>query len=440
MNPLFKKQSRALALGLAFLAPNIAGFLLFTFLPLVSSLFMAFTNWDLRYHNLFNQGSIAFLGLDNFKRLLAHPDFWQYFGNTLFLMIGIPFSIAASLGAALLLHRQPRRNRTRSLGISLAGIVLGVACIGLAMVNGQSLAFAILLGGVFTMLMVGGAFGGGTFYRTLYYLPNFTAGVATYLMWKKMYDPRSGPINAFLQPVLDQLSSLATILPSESPHWLLILFRLGAIGSLFFGGRAVARFFLRERSYPFHTHLKRKVAFRSVALLAVSWSLWQGGSFGRDMLHHAAEGLAAPEWLSDTSWAKPAIMLMSFWAAIGSNNMLLYLAGLSNIPEDLHEAASIDGANAFQQFCHVTWPQLAPITFFIVIMSVISGLQGGFEMARTMTQGGPGGATTTLSYFIYNEGFETGRLGYASAIAWTLFLFVLVATLFNWKFAKTDNA
>jgi multiple sugar transport system permease protein len=69
-------------------------------------------------------------------------------------------------------------------------------------------------------------------------------------------------------------------------------------------------------------------------------------------------------------------------------------------------------------------------------MSVIGGLQGGFEMARTMTKGGPAGSTTTLSYYVYTEGFETGRLGYASAVAWTLFLMVLVATLFNWKFGS----
>ena len=129
-------------------------------------------------------------------------------------------------------------------------------------------------------------------------------------------------------------------------------------------------------------------------------------------------------------------MIMGFWAAIGSNNMLLYLAGLSNIPPELYEAASIDGASPMQRFWQVTWPQLAPVTFFIVIMSMIGGLQGGFEMARTMTQGGPAGSTTTLSYFVYTEGFNTGRLGYASGIAWVLFALVFMVTIFNWKFGN----
>jgi multiple sugar transport system permease protein len=150
----------------------------------------------------------------------------------------------------------------------------------------------------------------------------------------------------------------------------------------------------------------------------------------------AADGLRPPDWLTQYEWAKPAIMIMGFWAAIGSNNMLLYLAGLSNVPVELYEAASIDGAGRFQRFWNVTWPQLAPVTFFIVVMSTIHGLQGGFEMARSMTQGGPAGATTTLSYFIYLEGFDTGRLGYASAVAWTLFALVFCVTLFNWKFGN----
>jgi multiple sugar transport system permease protein len=147
-------------------------------------------------------------------------------------------------------------------------------------------------------------------------------------------------------------------------------------------------------------------------------------------------GLQPPNWLTSYEWAKPALMIMMFWLGVGSRNMLLYLAGLSNVPQDLYEAADIDGASQLQRFWHVTWPQLAPTTFFIVVMSVISGLQGGFDMVRTMTEGGPAGATTTLSYFIYAEGFETGRLGYSSAVAWTMFALILALTLINWKFGN----
>jgi len=152
----------------------------------------------------------------------------------------------------------------------------------------------------------------------------------------------------------------------------------------------------------------------------------------------AATGIEPPNWLGSYAWAKPALMLMALWAAIGSNSMILYLAGLSNIPPELYEAADMDGASAMQRFWHITWPQLAPITFFISVMGVINGLQGGFEMARTMTLGGPAGSTTTLSYFIFTQGFETGRLGYASAIAWVLFGLVFIFSLLNFRFGNRD--
>jgi multiple sugar transport system permease protein len=118
--------------------------------------------------------------------------------------------------------------------------------------------------------------------------------------------------------------------------------------------------------------------------------------------------------------------------------MLLYLAALTNVPGELYEAADIDGATRFQRFWNVTWPQLAPTTFFVVVMAVIGGLQGGFEMVRTMTDppGGPGGASTTLAFNVYQEGFEVGRIGYASAVAWAMFLFILTVTLFNWTFGN----
>jgi multiple sugar transport system permease protein len=150
----------------------------------------------------------------------------------------------------------------------------------------------------------------------------------------------------------------------------------------------------------------------------------------------APDGLTPPDWLTSYEWAKPAMMIMGFWGAVGSNTMLLYLAALTNVPAELYEAADIDGAPRFSKFWNVTWPQLAPTTFFVVVMGMIGGLQGGFEQARVMTAGGPAGSTTTLSYMIYREGFETGRLGYSSGAAWTLFLMVLLITLFNWKFGN----
>ena len=127
-------------------------------------------------------------------------------------------------------------------------------------------------------------------------------------------------------------------------------------------------------------------------------------------------------------------MLMTLWATMGGTAMILYLAGLQGIPAELYEAAEIDGASTWARFRHVTWPMLAPTTFFIFVTSVIAGFQGGFDAAYIMTRGGPDGATTTLSYYIYNHAFHFSNMGYAAAIAVVLFVIVLIVTLLVWRF------
>ena len=149
-----------------------------------------------------------------------------------------------------------------------------------------------------------------------------------------------------------------------------------------------------------------------------------------DLLHLNLEGL---NWLSQR-WAKPSFILMGFWTYVGGFNMILYLAALQNISKDLYEAADIDGASGWQKFWAVTWPMLSPTTFFIFVMGVIGGFQGGFDAAYIMTGGGPAGSTTTLSFYIFNNAYRWFKMGYAASIAWVLFALVFVVTLFNWKF------
>lgn len=146
-------------------------------------------------------------------------------------------------------------------------------------------------------------------------------------------------------------------------------------------------------------------------------------------------GLQPPKWLVDETWAKPALILMGVWTAVGGANMLLYLAGLSNVPEELYEAAHIDGAGPWTRFWNVTWPQLAPTTFFIVIMSTIGGLQGGFDQARAMTGGKYG--TEVLTYYLYKLAFtDEFQLGLASAVAWVMFAMIFFMTIFNYRFGN----
>ena len=481
-----KRSRRELATGVLFLAPNILGFLSFTLLPLVLSLVLAFSNWDLRLHNMFRDEPLKFVGLDNFARLLGTHDFWRFLGNTLFLMMAIPFGIAGSLLAAVMLSQDLGAGSRRNKWLLVAGAVFVAGIAVLAMLGAGVAAMTLLIGGVAGLILTGGTLGGSTVYRTLFYMPHFTAGVATYILWKKLYSPYTGPINLSLSPVLDGVSHGVNALPGgvvRSGLWVAVILivmlfafglsrltrwwrqgdlgRLGLlVGVVFLAlpvvtgsgwlpsraagivllcivGIALCVYALPLLTYKrlFHATVAEGVGSAlifSIVLMVGEFILIGLGSVMHHLPAMAADGgLEPPNWLSDPAWAKPALMIMALWAAIGSNNMLLYLAGLSNVPGELYEAASIDGAGRFAKFWHVTWPQLAPITFFIVVMSTIGGLQGGFEMARTMTRGGPAGMTTTLSYYVYTEGFETGRLGYAAAVTWTLFALVFVITMFN---------
>lgn len=144
--------------------------------------------------------------------------------------------------------------------------------------------------------------------------------------------------------------------------------------------------------------------------------------------------LKGPYWLTDEKWAKPALIIMSVWQSVGGYNMILYLAALQGVPRDLYDAAEVDGANAWQKFWAVTWPQISPATFFIAIMSIIGGFQAGFDPAYIMTGGGPNGSTTTIIYYIYNNAFEWHKMGYAAAIAWVLFVIVFIFTVLQWRF------
>lgn len=142
--------------------------------------------------------------------------------------------------------------------------------------------------------------------------------------------------------------------------------------------------------------------------------------------------LTPPDWLQSRTWAMPAIILMSVWKSLGYN-MVLFLAGLQGIPTHLYEAAEIDGATSWHKFRNITLPLLTPTTFFIVIISLIGSFQI-FEQAYIMTQGGPARATVTTVYFIYENGFQWYKMGYASAVAWVLFALILVVTLVQWRY------
>jgi multiple sugar transport system permease protein len=309
-------RSRAWRQALPFLLPNLLGFLLFTFLPVLACFALSLTDYQLApiasLRDLREQ--IRFVGLENFHRLLgwhreagrlvaSDSEFWRYLGNTLFLMLGIPLSIAGSLLLALLLNQRLR---------------------------------------------------GITLFRTIYFLPTVSSAVAVCIVWKWIFHQQPNEIGLLN----------------------------GALVSL-------------GLSHP-------------------------------------------PDWLGSLVWAKPAFIIMTLWVGVGGYNCVLYLAGLQGIPDELYEAAALDGAGSWARLRHITWPLLSPTTFFVVTMSIIAGFQGSFlfTAAFLMTAGGPAGATTTLMLYIYNYAISWHHLGYASAIACILFLLVFGFTLINWRFGQ----
>ncbi len=139
-------------------------------------------------------------------------------------------------------------------------------------------------------------------------------------------------------------------------------------------------------------------------------------------------------WLYDTHYAMPAMIIVSVWKLIGYN-MIIFLSALGGISQSLFEAAKIDGANSVQTFKNVTIPMLSPTIFFVVIITAISSFQV-FDLIYLMTQGGPLDSTNVLVYAIYKNAFEYFNIGRASALAYVLFSIILVLTLIQWNLRK----
>ncbi|MFT3788916.1 MAG: sugar ABC transporter permease [Tepidisphaeraceae bacterium] len=295
-------RAREVGAALFFAAPWIIGFAVFTGGPILFSIVLSFTQYDVL-------SPARYVGAGNYGEVLSDPLVYKSLGNTAFMLIRIPITMAIGLGIAMLLNRQ------------LRGI-------------------------------------GG--YRTAFYMPAIVPVVASSLLWIWLLNPNIGVINQLLD-------------------WLFHLPPARWIESL--------------------TGLK----------------------------------LTAPNWLQDPAWSKPALILMG--ARSAGAGMIVWLAGLQSIPQQLYEAASIDGAGNWRQFRHVTLPMLSPYILFNFIVGIIGTLQI-FNEAYIMTTGGPDNSTLFYAYHLFREAFQYFRMGYASALAWVLFVIVLALTLLQLYLSK----
>jgi multiple sugar transport system permease protein len=164
---------------------------------------------------------------------------------------------------------------------------------------------------------------------------------------------------------------------------------------------------------------------------ASTWSWMLNSDSGIINAALGAVGVDPVNWLTSPRWALTSVIIANIWIGIPFNLVVLY-SGLQAIPTDIHEAAAIDGATGFTRFWYITLPLLSPMTFFVLIISIIGSFQV-FELVYVMTKAGPANATNTLVYYIYQNGFSFYQMGYGSAAAMVLFVIVLVATLVQYR-------
>lgn len=210
--------------------------------------------------------------------------------------------------------------------------------------------------------------------------------------------------------------------------WNTLVFTIGTVGGSMVLGLLVALLL--------HQKLRGRIVGRAIvfmptllsgAAIGIVWVYIFDPRYGliRTVLNPL--GIDSPNWLRDTTWALPALIIVYIWKNLGFA-AIIYLAGLQGIPRDLIEAATLDGAGVWGRFKAVTLPMLSPITFFLVITSILNSFQA-FDIISVMTQGGPVDATNTLVYYIYDEGFVAFNAGRASASAVVLFVLMLAVTI-----------
>ncbi|MBE5907311.1 MAG: sugar ABC transporter permease [Lachnospiraceae bacterium] len=179
----------------------------------------------------------------------------------------------------------------------------------------------------------------------------------------------------------------------------------------------------------------------SLVAVSILWAWVFNYDYGLlNSIIKALTGLHGPNWLGDEVMVKVAMIIFMVWKGLGGS-IILYLAGLQNIPRDYYEAAEIDGAGSWAKFANITWPLLSPVTFYILITSLIGGFQVFVEVQVMASNGGKNYSAATVVFYLYEKAFKNGQLGYGSAIAVILAIIIFIITAINFhgqnKWVKT---
>jgi multiple sugar transport system permease protein len=263
----------------------------------------------------------------------------------------------------------------------------------------------------------------GLFLFTL--MPICFAFVIGLYNWEMLVPPRFTGLANFIQLIHD-----STFYESmwNTVFYLITYLPINIVLSLLFAV-LLTRFASRTSSF-FQGIYFMPIIIPTVAVALVFKFLYQ---FPRGLVTSilAILGIAGPNWMGDPSWAMFGIVLMSVWKFFGYNLVIL-IAAIREIPKELLEAASIDGAGSTRKFVSIMLPLITPALFFAIVMTTIFSFQV-FEQAFVMTGGGPANATTTIVMYIYQNGFTFFKMGYAAAISVVVFLIIAILTLIQWR-------
>ena len=332
------------------------------------------------YISLFNWGLVkgSFVGASNYAKAISSEDFWHALNVTVYYVLGaVPLSLGLGLCVAYLLFQKIR---------------------------------------------------GRDFYRTFYFMPYVMSLVAAAMVWRWLYHPNYGFFNYLLSLLgidkwlwLDESAGVLTLflghlgLPFKDGY-----FTDAAWTAAFNGAMGVAAVLLLLPA-------RRRNPAAIVGLVVVGFCFFFG------LVDSVLLGLpnTSAAKVPDPSLALVSVIIFSTWHHVGFD-IVIFLAGLTGISPELYEAARIDGAGEWQIFRHITFPLLSPTTFFLMIISTIGTFQA-FNHIYIMTNGGPMGATRTLTMFIFQNFYEFTRVGYASALAFILFFIILGLTIVQFR-------